>query len=414
MTPLWLAVHYLAARPWLNLLTALGVAVGVALVVAITALSGAARRSAQETAGGYQLLVTAKGSPVQAVLSTLFFAEAPTGNIPLEVYEQLRADPGVAFAVPFNFGDSYRGHFVVGTTGEYLKLVEESVRRPVRFVRDGRWPQAPFEAAVGAAAAAATGLKTGDRFVAEHGFVELPKELAHPHDDNAYTVVGVMQPLEAPADRAIFTTLETAWIVHASGPARRGSAERNDTAGKGSEITAVLVHGKGYGDVARLSAWLARRPDVQALFPGRVATQLLSYLQRGQTVASAMAWLAAGLATFAITISLLAAAIERRRQIAMLRAIGASRAVVFGTLAGEAGLIAGGGAVAGVVLGRALAQLLALHLAAAHGLHLHLGPLGLEDLWAALGAVALGLAAGAIPAYVACREDVAKNLASPV
>jgi len=411
MTAIWLAMQYVRARPLLNALTALSVATGIALVIATGALTRGAQRSAQETAGGYQLLIAAKGSPVQAVLSTLFFVEAPTGNIPYEIFDRVRADQGITVAVPFSFGDNYRGQFIVATTEDYPKLIELSTGRAPRFAA-GRWPTASFEVVVGAAAARTTGLKTGDRFSAAHGFVELPADLARHHDRHAYTVVGVMEPLDTPTDRALFTTLESAWLVHDEPD---GTALRPGSAGgaatKPREITALLLHGKSYGDVARLSAQLSRRPDVQAVFPGRVATQLLGYLQRGQSVVTAMAWLAAGIATFAVTVSLLAAAIERRRQIAMLRAIGASRSVVFGVLAAEAGLIAGAGAIAGIGLGHALAYIVAAQITRRSGLHLVAAPLDISDFGVAFLAVALGMAAGAIPAYVACRGDVARNLA---
>lgn len=416
MTSAWLAVQYVAARPLLNVLTALSIAAGVAIVAATSALTTAAHQSAQDTAGGYQLLVAAKGSPVQAVLSTLFFAEAPTGNIPFDVYERLRQDRGIAVAVPFSFGDNYRGSFIVATTSDYQNLIEASTGRAPQMEPGSRWPAAAFEVIAGAAAARSTGLKLGDKFTAAHGFVELPEDLARPHDEHAYTVVGVLRQLNSPTDRAIFTTLETAWLVHdephgappALQPADKATHKRN---AQNAEITALLVHGKSYGDVARLSAQLSRRKDVQAVFPGRVATQLLSYLQRGQVVVTAMAWLAAGIAVFAITVSLLAAAIERRRQIATLRAIGASSSVVFGVLAFEAGIITGIGAIVGVVLGRVVANLIAWQVTSQSGLPLVPAPVGPTELSIALVAVALGLAAGAVPAYISCREDVSRNLA---
>lgn len=418
MTAAWLAIQYVTARPLLNSLTTLSIAAGIAIVVATSAITTAARQSARDAAGGYQLLVSAKGSPVQAVLSTLFFAEAPTGNIPFEVYERLRQDPGVAIAVPFSFGDNYRGSFIVATTSDYPNLIEVSTGQAPQMQSGSRWPAAAFEVIAGAAAARSTGLKLGDKFTAAHGFVELPEDLARPHDEHAYTVVGVLGQTNSPTDRAIFTTLETAWLVHdlqhGAPPALRSEDEavrQEHAAHKTAEITALLVHAKSYGDIARLSAQLSRRGDVQAIFPGRVATQLLSYLQRGQDVVTAMAWLAAGIAIFAITVSLLAAAIERRRQIATLRAIGASRSVVFGVLAFEAGIIAGIGAIVGVVLGRVVANLIAWQVTSQSGLLLVPAPVGPTELSIALVAVALGLAAGAVPAYIACREDVSRNLA---
>ncbi len=142
-----------------------------------------------------------------------------------------------------------------------------------------------------------------------------------------------------------------------------------------------------------------------------VATQVLNYMQRGEVVLKAMAWLAAGIAAFAITVSLLAASIERRRQIATLRAIGATRRTVFGVLAIEAAMIAGVGAVVGIALGAAIARIVAWQLALQSGLVLDLAPIGISDLSIASAAVALGVAAGLFPAYLACRQDVAENLA---
>lgn len=402
MTALWLAAHYLVARPLLNALTGLAVAAGVTLVIATTALSSAARHSAREVAGGYQLLIAAKGSPVQAVLSTLFYVEAPIGNIALSLYEELRDDEKLAAVVPFSFGDSYRGHFIVGTIPDYAKLIALSTERPMRLRAGGRWPAEPFEAAVGAVAAESTGLTQGDRFVAAHGFVELPKELAQEHAEHAYSVAGILEPTGTPADRVIFTPLETAWLMHPQ--------SASTGAGKGKEITALIVHGKSYGDVARLSAALSRRQDVQAVFPGRVATQVLSHMQRGEAVLKAMAWLAAGIAAFTVAVSLLAAAIERRRQIATLRAIGAPRGTVFGALAIEASMLAGLGAATGVVFGHATAWAIARVLQRQSGLMLEPAPIGMTDGAIALAAMALGVAAGLVPAYLACRQDVAENL----
>jgi putative ABC transport system permease protein len=420
MTAAGLAVRYLASRPLLNLLTAFSIAVGVALVIATAALSVAAQKSTRETAGGYQLLVAAKGSPAQAVLSTLFFIEPPTGNIPIEVYDQLRTDPGAALLVPFNFGDSYRGRFIVGTTGDYRGVIEAATSRAPITEPLNRWAAQPFEAVVGATAARETGLKLGDAFIAAHGFVELPEDLSERHEQQAYRVVAMLQRTNTPADRVIFTPLESTWITHGETHPAGAAEERDDERRqgqarehpvRGSHITALLIHGRGYADVARFAAVLGQRRDVQAIFPGRVATQIMSYMRSGQSVVLALAWLSIGIACIAVMISLLAAAIDRRRQIATLRAIGAPRRVVFGVLLGEAAIICVLGSLAGILLGRVGATIIAWRIEETSGFHIDLLPLGVTELATVAVAVALGLAAAALPAYLACREDVARNLA---
>jgi len=444
MTPAGLAVRYLVSRPALNLLTALGIAVGVSLVIAVATLSTSAQKSTQEIAGGYQLLVAAKGSPAQSVLSTLFFMEPPTGNIPIEVYDELRADPGAQVVVPFNFGDSYRGHVIVGTTKDYRSVIEAATGRQPVTQPPTRWAEKPFEAVLGSTVAGVTGLRVGDTFTALHGFVELPKDLSEDHAHSPYTVVAILEQTHTPADRAIFTTLESIWITHAENPhltngaaVARGDVtrpggeagdhsedaahhdeeknasddEHSHAAVRGTRITSLLVHGRSYADVARLTAALGQKESVQAIYPGRVATQIMGYMRTGEAVLLALAWLSIVIACIAVMISLLAASIERRRQIATLRAIGAPRSVIFRVLFIEAGIICVVGSLAGAALGRLTARVIAGKIEANSGFHIDLLSIGTTELITVVSAVGLGLIAGAIPAYLACREDVTKQLA---
>jgi len=415
-----LAWRYLHARLPLNLLTALTVGFGVTLIIAASSVSSSTKTSVMQSAGGYQLLVAAKGSPVQAVMSSLFFIDAPTGNVPIDVYRQLKSDRGVARVVPLNMGDSYRGFYIVGTTPDYFALVGDMIGRPVQTRPPNRVFQKPFEAVVGAGVARDLGLKVGDRFVALHGFIDLPPDLADPHEALPYTVVALLEKTNTPADKAIFTTIETIWAIHHQDlpdswdkPAAEAEpAHRDRGAGrkKASEITALLVQGNSYMDLLRLSSMISKSPSAQAIFPARIVTRLLDYLKVGESVVLGVSWLTTVVAFFAIMISMLAATIDRRRQIATLRALGAGQWVVARIILLEAGLIATFGAVAGVVAGRGAAYGLAALVERMSGLRLDLVPIASADIITVLIALALGILAGAIPAYSAYRQDVARNL----
>src|SRR5690606_15797293 len=124
---------------------------------------------------------------------------------------------GVELAVPFNFGDSYKSHLIVGTTPDYLRLLGRSPQASDHSGVRGAWPKQAFEAILGASVSRQTGLEIGDRFTAAHGFVEVPADLARHHEAQPYTVVGVLEETGAPADRAIFTTLDTSWLIHDAG-----------------------------------------------------------------------------------------------------------------------------------------------------------------------------------------------------
>jgi putative ABC transport system permease protein len=353
------------------------------------------------------LLVAAKGSPLQAVLSTLFFMEPPTGNIPVALYRDLQADQGITRLVPFNFGDSYRGHFIVATTLDYFALIGDLIGRPLASKPANRRFEKPFEAVIGWSVARKTDLMAGAQFTAAHGFIDLPQDLVQEHQGRSYTVVSVLERTDTPADRAIFTSLETAWLLHEE-HGDRGHDERPEAS---AQVTALLIQGRGYADVSRLAAALGQRSDVQTIFPARVMTRLLSYLRVGEGVLLGVAWLSTGLSFLAVTISMLAATMERRRQIATLRVVGATRAALAKVLAAEAGIIAGLGAIAGIALGRVAAAVIAARIERSGGLHLELAAFELADLAIATGAVLLGALTGALSAAIACREDIAPNLA---
>ncbi len=421
MSALMLAWRYLRARLLLNFLTAVTVGFGVTLIIAASAVSNSTKTSVMQSAGGYQLLVAAKGSPVQAVMSSLFFIDAPTGNVPVEVYRQLKSDRGVARVVPLNMGDSYRGFYIVGTTPDYFALIGDMIGRPVQTRPQNRVFEKPFEAVLGTSVARDLGLKVGDRFVALHGFIDLPADLADPHERLPYTVVALLEKTNTPADKAIFTSVETIWAIHhqdlpdawekpkgEAEPSRqdRGARQRK----KASEITALLVQGNSYMDLLRLSSMIGKSPSAQAIFPARIVTRLLDYLRIGESVVLGVSWLTTVVAFFAIMISMLAATIDRRRQIATLRALGAGQWVIARIILLEAGFIATFGAVAGVVAGRGAAYGLAALVERMSGLRLDLRPIAWEDIITVVIALALGILAGAIPAYSAYRQDVARNL----
>jgi putative ABC transport system permease protein len=421
MSAFRLAWRYLCARLTLNVLTGLTVAFGVTLVIAASAVSRSTKSSVMQSAGGYQLLVAAKGSPVQAVMSSLFFVDAPTGNVPIDVYRQLKADRGVARLVPINMGDSYQGFYIVGTTADYFALVADMIGRPVRTRPPNRVFEKPFESVVGASVARDLGLEVGDRLVGVHGFIDLPKDLADAHETSPYTVVAVLEKTNTPADKAIFTTVETVWAIHhqdlpdgwetpAAGGAERHDSEKGERK-KASEITALLVQGQSYPDLMRLAATVARSPFAQAIFPARIVTRLLEYLRIGEGILLGISWLTTVVAFFAIMISMLAATIDRRRQVATLRALGAGRWVIAKVMLLEAGLVATFGAIAGIAAGRGAAYLLGSIVQRMSGLRLELRPVAPEDLLMVLVAAALGILAGAVPAYSAYRQDIARNLA---
>ncbi|MEL6199153.1 MAG: FtsX-like permease family protein [Pseudomonadota bacterium] len=181
------------------LLMALGTASIVLLLLVGNQLSDTMSRDAR----GIDLVLGAKGSPVQLVLSAVYHADVPTGNIDLAEAERWAEDPRIANAIPLSLGDSFRGFRIVGTTPAYGALYNAEIA-------NGRWWSGSMEAVVGATAASAAGLEVGSTFAGAHGFTDG----GHSHDSALYRVVGVLDRTGSVLDRLVLTSLDSVWDLH--------------------------------------------------------------------------------------------------------------------------------------------------------------------------------------------------------
>src|SRR5262249_34333417 len=204
-----IAWRNLCCRPVLTAVTLalLGLAVAQATVVVL--LAHAFEAGLVRASRPFDLLVGAKGSPTQLLMSTILLQEAPVGNLPLTFFEQLQHDPRVAYAVPLAMGDSVYGTPLLGVGPELVGLTDPATGRPYFALAQGRFATHAFEAVAGAQAARHWQL--GDTFQSHHGGLqEVPGE-AH---EAWYTIVGILAPSNTPWDRALFVPLTSYWEVH--------------------------------------------------------------------------------------------------------------------------------------------------------------------------------------------------------
>ena len=213
-----LAFAYLRERPLATALNILQLGLGVGTIIALTLTLSQTEQSMERDAAGVDLVIGAKGSPLQLVLSTVFQIDIPTGNIALADAADIIARPAVKQAIPLALGDSYKTFRVVGTTYAYVALYGASLQ-------SGRMWSAPLEVVVGADVARVTGLNSGQAFNGSHGLTDGDRT----HDDHPYTVVGVLKPAGSVIDRVILTSVESVWKMHEHNGAR------------GNEITAYLI-----------------------------------------------------------------------------------------------------------------------------------------------------------------------------
>ena len=393
MTILTVALKYLRGRFVASALTTLSVALGVSLVIASVLLSRGIRQGFIEGTTDYSLLVGAKGSPTQLVLNVVFRMDAPPPNISYGTYRQLRDDPRVEVAVPVAMGDAYQGYRYVATTGAYFAAFPW--RRKTFALSEGRLfredpPEQPaWEAVLGADAARRTGLGVGDRF---HEGEEMA---AYP-----LTVVGILRATNSADDRAIFFSLASYW-------------EMNEISRKMKikPLTAVLVRAKRMSDLPALHRGFNVTTDTQAVLPSAVLLNIFNVLSLVDDVVTIILAIVGLVVLLYLFVSMYSATLERKREIATMRALGARRATILGIVLLESGAMAVIGGVLGIAGGHGVAYLGAAVLAGRGGPVANLFVVGALEPVVFGSAVVLGALAGLLPAVLAYRTEVAENLA---
>lgn len=383
-------------------------AVAVAVTVAVVMVREAADARLTRDLAGVDLVVGAEGSPLQLVMSSVLQADAPTGNIPLALAEQLARDPLVSRAVPVSLGDSLGLYRIVGTTHRYRELHDAELAQ-------GRWWSAPMEAVVGAGVARQMRLGVGDTFVGAHGL----DGVAEVHADQPYLIVGVLQPTGAVVDRLVLTDLASVWALHkphqtasAETPAGHADHDAHDDHAPSTEapreVTAVLIEYRSALGAVVLPARIARLPGLQAASPAREAQRLTALIGEGAAIAGRLGWALLALAATGFVMALLTAVLARRRELALLKALGAHPARLSAIVILEGALLGFVGGLVGLVLGRLVAWSVAR--SDVTPLALSLPPPGLQDGVVLAGALALGLLAAAPAAIAAVRTDAVKAL----
>jgi putative ABC transport system permease protein len=413
MSPLAIAWRNIVTRPVQSALTALIVALGWGLAIAVIALAGGARRGLTSAGGPFELVVGPKGSATQLVVSSVLLQDLPLGNMPYPLYAQLAADPRVRDAVPIALGDNLRGLRIVGTSAQLFQVALAPGRPPFYSIIGGGRPFASDrEAVLGSAAAARLGLRPGDTFVSAHGALGVGEEA--PHDSAPYTIVGVLAPTGTPADLGIYVSLQSYWHIHGISDAAAESATFSDApAGAPPEalgVTAVLVRARDISSAYQLYQQINAGRDLQAALPGAVLTQFLDLLGQGQQILSLVAYVALIMAGLSVALTLYGAVLARQREIAVMRALGASRATILGTALLEALILGLLGLFGGALLGYGAAAAIAgvLRYQSAIAISLGFEPALIPTALILLG---VGLVAGLAPALRAYRVEPASVLA---
>ena len=401
MNLLTLTAGYLRARALNTALQVVLLALGIGTITLLLLATVQFEQRMQRDAEGIDLVVGAKGSPLQIILSAIYHVDVPTGNISYTQARAIAAHRAVKKVIPLALGDSYRGFRIVGTTHDYV------AHYGARLAAGQLWWQ-PLDAVLGAEVAARSGLTVGAKFAGAHGLGEGGTD----HEDVEYRVSGVLAPGGSVLDRLVLTAVESVWAVHAGhqqeGDPVQAAVRMPD---EQKEYTALLIQYASPLAMAILPRYINNNSDMQAASPAFETARLFGIIGVGVDVLRGFALVLVFSAGLSVFIALYGALNERRYDLAIMRTLGASPRRLMALLLAEGVLLAGAGGVIGIVLGHGFAEIVGIALKSSRQAGIT-GMTWLPEEFAVLGmALAVGALAALLPAWRAYRTDIAGTLA---
>lgn len=456
MNLLTIAWKSIRQRALASALTGLSVALGVMLMVAVLVIHSIVGQVFSQNSIGYDLIVGPRGSELTLVLSAIYRIRPPIDNVPYLYYEEIAADPRVEHAIPLAFGDvTEQGAFpIVGTTSQFFEIEYAPNRK---FMLRGEPMAGPFDAIIGAEVARKNGWDIGTKFKLIHGGADV----GHVHDEE-FTVVGVLRRTGTANDKTAFVNLRGFYMIEGHDkPASEALAqlkkyfperediqkltekdieaknqhghdhghdhshgdhhhhESHDIPDEMKEVTAILLTMKGNDTADRSFRAIAMLNEIKQdlkptmavnpVVPMReLMTGVVGNVQTALVIMTALIIIVSGIGIF---VSIYNSMSDRRKEIAIMRALGARRQTVFAIILAESFLLCLGGGLLGILLGHGLVYLAGPFVEARSGILID--PLAFDPLELVLipGLIVLASLIGFIPGMTAYRTDVARTLA---
>ena len=397
------SLSYLRARALNTTLNVLLLALGIATITMLMLASQQLEERMHRDARGIDLVVGAKGSPMQIILSSIYQLDVPTGNIPWKQAQELQKHRGVKKSLPLAMGDNYKGFRIVGTNHDYVAHYGAELSA-------GRLWKAPLEAVLGSEVAAASRLGLDATFTGAHGLGG--REGEHMHDEHPYRVVGVLKPTGTVVDRIVLTDVTSLWAVHADQYEIKDVARIAELLPEeGRELTALLIQYSSPLSAAILPRYVNANSEMQAASPAYETARLFTIIAVGMDVLRGFALVLIFSAGLSVFIALYNALEERRYDLAIMRALGARPRKLMALLLFEGLLLALIGAVVGLVLGHGLTEALGYALKRAKQPEVTGWVWDMGELWLVALALGVGVVAALLPAWRAYTTDIAGTLA---
>lgn len=412
MNLLKISTSNLKDKPLTSFLSILLMSLGIGIISLLLLAGKQIEEKFTRNVAGIDMVIGAKGSPLQLILSSIYQIDAPTGNISMEEANRLTRSPLVKSVIPLSMGDSYQGYRIVGSNQKYLDHFE------AQFA-DGKSFKQAMEIVLGAKVAKNLGLKVGDSFASQHGF----NEEGDAHKEKKFRVVGVLKTTNSVLDQIMITPLESVWAVHESHePEEEGKGVNalklldenpsSDTHNQqDQQITSMLVKFRNPAMGMMMARSINLNSTMQTAMPAIEINRLFALMGFGIDALKLIALVIIIVSGLSVFVSLYNSLKERKYEMALMLSMGASRTKLFFLLLLEGLIISIVGFVIGIFLSRLGLWIMSENVE--QNFHYDFNVLSLltEEFWLFLGALFIGLLAAAIPSLGIYKIDISRTLA---
>lgn len=411
MSPLKISWKSLRAKPLSSALNMMLIAFGTGILTILLLASIQISDKLENNSKDIDLVVGAKGSPLQLILSSIYYIDFPTGNIPLKAAMELAHSPFVKKAIPLALGDNYKGIRIVGTDSNFVGLYQLKLQ-------SGKFWQDDFEACIGSAVASTHQLKVGDTFYGAHG-LSGERDV---HKDHPYKVSGILAEKGNVTDNLILTNIASVWKMHEEHEehdeeGHEHAAEdshkhdhHHQTQEEHLELTSLLIQYRSPMSVAMFPRMVNETTNMQAASPAQESTRLFSLIGVGVDTLQWFAILIMLIAAISVFVNLYNSLKERSYDLAIMRTLGASRGKLFLIVITEGLLLTISGTLIGIAVGHLALELIGSNQDSSQA-RLSGFVLLWDEIYLFVAGIAIGIFAAIIPAIQAYRANISKILA---
>lgn len=398
MSPFKISWKSLWSKPLSASLNIMLIAFGTGILTILLLASTQIEEKLNNNSKDIDLVVGAKGSPLQLILSSIYYIDFPTGNIPLKEANELSHNPFVKRATPLALGDNYNGVRIVGTDTNFISLYGLKIEK-------GKFWTANLEATIGTNVAKEQNLKVGDTFNGAHGLTNN----SDVHDAHQYRVVGILTPQHNVTDNLILTNIASVWEMHEQEGEHMEEGKGKIEDIEGREITALLIQYRSPMSVAMFPRMVNQMTSLQSASPAMESTRLFSLIGVGVDTLQWFAVLIMGIAAVSVFVNLYNSLKERNYDLAIMRTLGASRTKLFVIVILEGLLLTIAGTIIGILLGHAVLELIS-HYQESSQAKLSGQLFITSELYLLLAGLGIGIFASIIPALQAYRSNISQIL----